>query len=187
MKLSTFGFLLAAASQAFYGASALTPTGSYAGSKTIAGQTVQCNVNVIDENTMDLSIGGIISLTCPEEAYHMTGDSIFVDGASTAGNCVHDALADNKVTLKSIVFTESSDQIVVSVKYSVMNIDIILTKGGLVLPMVTLAATPTGRKSKPAHKRPHLRLKNANQPSLPRSPPPPPQTTPVPRPSSARP
>ena len=81
-----------------------------------------------------MSIGGIVSVTCPDEAFHMAGDDgqhIVLDGINTPGNEIYKELALNKVTLKSVVFNASSDQIVVTLKKGLIELALVLTKGGL--------------------------------------------------------
>ncbi|GMI02426.1 hypothetical protein TrVE_jg2891 [Triparma verrucosa] len=107
---------------------ATTPSGAYSGSKTVLGQTINAMVSANTDTSMDLSISGVISLSCTDEAYHLDGSDIVVDNIAQAGDCAHDALEENGVTLKGVTYDESSDTITVSVKYSVMSIDLVLTK-----------------------------------------------------------
>ncbi|GMH91538.1 hypothetical protein TL16_g12087, partial [Triparma laevis f. inornata] len=108
-----------------------TPSGAYSGSKTVLGQTINAMVSANTDTSMDLSISGVISLSCSDEAYHLDGSDIIVDNIDQAGDCAHDALEENGVTLKGVTYDESSDTITVSVKYSVMSIDLVLAKASV--------------------------------------------------------
>lgn len=44
-----------------------------------------------------------------------------------AGDCTHDALAENKITLDAIAYDSTANSLDVAVKYSVAKIDIKLT------------------------------------------------------------
>ncbi|GMI29521.1 hypothetical protein TeGR_g247 [Tetraparma gracilis] len=129
---------------------ASAPEGSYAGSKTILGETINAAVAINDDSTLDFTISGVIDIDCAGEEYTMSGDDISVTHVTESGDCAHDALDDNSVTLKSITYDEDKDEITVSVKYSVMSVDITLTKTGLLgwkvtsKPVKVLTATPTG-------------------------------------------
>ena len=43
-------------------------------------------------------------------------------------DCAKQALEENKVTLKKIAYDEAANEITVSVKYTVVNVDIVLTQ-----------------------------------------------------------
>ena len=120
------------------------PSGAYSGSKTVLGQTINTMVSVNSETSMDLTISGVISLSCSDEAYHLDGKDVIVDNIGTAGDCTHDALEENGVSLQSVTYDDSADTITVSVKYSVMSIDMVLSKTGEFQTIVTLLDTPEG-------------------------------------------
>ena len=63
---------------------------------------------------------------CSGEEFTLSGDEVTVDHITEAGDCAHDALDDNNVELKGITYDESKDEITVSVKYSVLSLDIVL-------------------------------------------------------------
>ena len=91
---------------------------------------------------MEFVIGGVIDIDCKDEAYTYDGAStITLDNVGTAGDCAHDALESNKVTLKSISYDNGSDEITVSVKYSVLSLDVVLSKSGAVT-VITTDSTP---------------------------------------------
>ena len=108
-----------------------TPSGAYSGSKTVLGQTINAMVSANTATSMDLSISGVISLSCTDEAYTLSGSDITIDNIDQSGDCAHDALEENGVTLKGVTYDESADTITVSVKYSVMSIDILLSKSSV--------------------------------------------------------
>lgn len=79
------------------------------------------------DQSMDLKITGPASIDCSNEACTISNDKITITNAGTAGDCVHDQLAKNHVTLQSITYNESEDSIQVSVKYTFVPITIKLT------------------------------------------------------------
>ena len=103
------------------------PLGSYVGSKTVFGETIGAAVNVRDGQIMDFSITGAFVVNCADEAYVMNENEILMTDIGLVGDCAHDALADNGVTLTSIVYDGTNDQITVSVKYSIAKIDMVLS------------------------------------------------------------
>lgn len=108
--------------------SSQTPNGIYTGSKTIFGESINGIVNVKDTKTLDFSITGDFTLDCKDEAYSMVDDEILLSNINVVGDCTHDALVDNKITLEEIIFIPDTNEIVVSVKYALLNLDIVLTK-----------------------------------------------------------
>jgi len=129
---------------------ATTPTGIYAGSKTVLGETINAQVTIESATSLEFTISGLIDIDCIGEEYTMSGSDISITHITESGDCAHDALADNSVTLKGITYNDSSDEITVSVKYSVMSIDLTLSKTGAIgwkitsLPPLSLSAAPTG-------------------------------------------
>jgi hypothetical protein len=109
----------------FFGASL---GGLYKGSKTLFGETINAAVNVKNSTHCDFQISGDISLDCYDEAYSLNGNQLVLDDVGITGDCAHDALADNKIDLKSIVYDAATDTIRVTVKYSIATVDIDLSK-----------------------------------------------------------
>ena len=105
------------------------PSGSYCGSKTLFGESIVGVVNLKSMNVLDFTISGDFNINCVDEAYSVSGNQILLTNAGVAGDCTHDALSDNKITLNSITYDDANNQIDVSVKYSVAKIDILLTPG----------------------------------------------------------
>ena len=114
---------------AFFSLSSSQPSGSYCGSKTLFGESIVGVVNLKTSNVLDFTISGDFSINCVDEAYSVSGNQIMLTNVGVAGDCTHDALSDNKITLNSITYDEPNNQIDVSVKYSVAKIDILLTPG----------------------------------------------------------
>ena len=103
-----------------------TPSGSYVGSKTLFGETIGAIVNINDATSLDFTVSGDFTLDCKDESYSVVGDAIVLDDIELVGDCAHDALMDNQITLKGIVYDNTQNQITVSVKYSIANVDIVL-------------------------------------------------------------
>jgi hypothetical protein len=112
----------------FYALTGLvSPSGKYVGSKTVFGETIGASVSFRDSNTLDFAITGAFELNCAGEPYALSGNEIVLLDINEAGDCAHDALADNGVTLNDIVYDGTNNKITVSVKYSVAKIDLVLS------------------------------------------------------------
>jgi len=103
-----------------------SPLGTYIGSKTVFGETVNAAINVKDTEKLDFSISGDFVLNCKDEYYSYADGKIVLDDLEIVGDCAHDALVDNQITLKDILFDQTLNQITVSVKYSIMTLDILM-------------------------------------------------------------
>ena len=106
------------------------PNGLYTGSKSLFGETINALVNLKTVNTLDFAISGDFTLDCKDEHYTVSGNEIVLSDIGMVGDCAHDALTDNGITLKSITYDTANDKITVSVKYSIANVDVVLTKQG---------------------------------------------------------
>jgi len=105
------------------------PDGEYSGTKKILGETITASVTFGDDLTLNFDLTGPLTIDCTNEAYTIASDgTISVTDINTAGDCLHDALASNDVTLKGIKYATDSDTITVSVKYSFLTESITLTK-----------------------------------------------------------
>jgi len=112
----------------FYALTGLaSPSGKYVGSKTVFGETIGASVSFRDSNTLDFAITGAFELNCAGEPYAVSGNEIVLLDIDEAGDCAHDALADNGVTLNDIVYDGTNNKITVSVKYSIAKIDLVLS------------------------------------------------------------
>jgi hypothetical protein len=117
------GYFLTFLSSLFGG----VPSGSYCGSKTILGETIGAVVNFQDAQFLDFAISGDFALDCHNEAYSQSGADILLRDIGVSGDCAHDALSENKITLQHITYDSASNTIDVSVKYSVLKLSIPLT------------------------------------------------------------
>lgn len=113
-------------SRYFHAFSQAVPSGSYAGSKTVLGEKVSATIKIDNSTELEIGISGVISLSC-SEAYTYSSGTITLPNDGTPGDCVHDALAKNNVKLDSVKYDTSSDEITVSVKYSFLAINVVLT------------------------------------------------------------
>jgi len=113
------------------------PAGTYKGSKSVLGQSVDATVTVVDSTHMNLEIEGPISLKCDGEAYSYDGSSaITLPNAGNAGDCVHDALAAHGGSINSITYSASANSIDVKVKVlNFLSVDITLTHQAALLPV----------------------------------------------------
>jgi hypothetical protein len=103
-----------------------TPSGSYSGSKTVFGETIGATVVFQNEQVLDFAITGAFALNCAGESYVVNGNEIVMSDIGKVGDCAHDALDENGVTLTNILYDLTNDQITVSVKYSIAKIDLVL-------------------------------------------------------------
>ena len=116
--------------------SAASPSGTYKGSKSVLGQNVDATVTIVDGSHMNLEIEGPISLKCDGEQYTLSGSSITLPTAGTAGDCIHDALAAHGGSINSITYDSSADSIDVKVKVlNFLSVDLTLTHQSALLPV----------------------------------------------------
>jgi len=104
-----------------------SPTGTYCGSKTVFGETINGKVRFKSPELLDFAISGDFAINCVDEYYVLDGSHIILRDIGVVGDCTHDALSDNKITLDSIMYDSSANQINVAVKYSIAKIDILLS------------------------------------------------------------
>ena len=111
---------------------ATVPSGLYSGSKSLFGETINAVVDLKSATTLDFGITGDFTFAtladCKDELYTISLPNILITNIDVVGDCAHDALTDNKIILKGIVYNSATDIITVSVKYSLANVDIVLTK-----------------------------------------------------------
>ena len=111
----------------FHSALLRGPAGTYCGTKTVFGESISGVVDLKTSTLLDFTISGDFCIYCMDEAYSVNGNQILFTDINTPGDCTHDALSDNKITLNSITYDEALNQIDVSVKYSIAKLDILLT------------------------------------------------------------
>lgn len=92
-----------------------SPSGQYEGSKAVLGVDITCDMRV--RSTVDIVISGPISLECDNESYTFEGTILTLDDVDENGDCVHDQLKKEDVTLKSITYDAPSDVLTLNVKY----------------------------------------------------------------------
>ena len=113
---------------------AATPSGTYKGSKTVLGQTINAVVTVDDSTHLDLQLSGATTVDCKQEGYTYDSSSkITLPGLNTAGDCVHDALAGAKlpITIKSIEYSQSGDDVEIKAGVSFLTVTVTLSKSAL--------------------------------------------------------
>lgn len=104
-----------------------SPSGTYCGSKTLFGETINGQVRFKSPELLDFAISGDFAINCADEYYAVDGSQIILRDIGVVGDCTHDALSDNKISLDSITYDSSANQIDVSVKYSIAKINILLS------------------------------------------------------------
>ena len=103
-----------------------SPVGKYCGSKTVFGETINGVVNFKTSDMLDFAISGDFTINCADEYYSLSGSQVVLRDIGVAGDCTHDALADNKITLDAITYDSAANTLDVAVKYSIAKIDILL-------------------------------------------------------------
>ena len=104
-----------------------SPVGKYCGSKTVFGETINGVVTFKSPEILDFAISGDFTINCADEYYSLSGSQVVLRDIGVAGDCTHDALAENKITLDAIAYDSTANSLDVTVKYSVAKIDIKLT------------------------------------------------------------
>jgi hypothetical protein len=103
---------------------AQSPVGKYCGSKSVFGENINGIVTFTSPESLDFEISGDFEIICYDEYYTQSGNQIILPDIDLVGNCVHDALVANKVTLNTITYDITTNTIDVSVKYSIAKLDI---------------------------------------------------------------
>ena len=104
------------------------PSGAYCGTKTVFGESITGLVTFKSSSTLDFAITGDFMIGCIDESYSVNGNQIMFTDINIPGDCMHDALSDNEITLNSVTYDDTENTIDVSVKYSIAKIDILLTE-----------------------------------------------------------
>merc|ERR1711907_627484 len=112
------------------GASTGAPSGTYTGEKKILGEDIKASVTIDDSSHMDLVISGAISISCKNEAYSLSGSTVNVPGASKAGDCIHDALQKETLSLEGITYDSGANTVTIKVKKSFIGVTFVLTHTG---------------------------------------------------------
>jgi len=98
------------------------PIGFYEGQKTILKYVVDANMQFEQPNVCGIQIvidAANVNITCTDEEYTMSGNSIELTHVNDEGDCLHDQMKD-VVTLKSITYSKDSNQVTVKVKYKIL-------------------------------------------------------------------
>ena len=122
---------------------ASTPSGTYSGSKSVLGQSITATIKIEDDSHFDFAISGAASIDCDDESFSLSSDGTFtIPGATTTGDCLEKALDKNDVSIKSVTYDATSDEITVSVKYEgFLSISVVLTKQSSVEAHTTFFST----------------------------------------------
>ena len=104
-----------------------SPIGTYCGSKNVFGETVNGVVRFKSPELLDFVISGDFTIDCSDEYYSVDGSNVVLRDIGLDGDCTHDALTDNQITLNSITYDAAYNKLEVSVKYSIAKLDIELT------------------------------------------------------------
>lgn len=86
-------------------------------------------MSIIDGTHLKFKVSGAATADCENEVYALSGSTINIPGASTSGDCVHDALEQNGAKLDSSTYDSSADTIKVKVT-KIIAVTITLTKAG---------------------------------------------------------
>jgi len=108
-------------------ASLAAPTGAYSGSKSVLGEKIDATFT-FGTATMVVAISGAISVDCKAEAYTFAAPKVDITNIGKAGDCVHDTLAKEKVSIEDVEFSSSADALSVTAKYGFLPITFTLSK-----------------------------------------------------------
>merc|ERR1719486_1879262 len=97
-----------------------TLSGTYKGTTKKLGETVTGTVTIQADNHFDITVAasGVakVDVNCKGEEYKLASDgTVTLPNVNTKGNCLHDALEENKVTLKKVTYDSKKDTINISV------------------------------------------------------------------------
>ena len=100
-----------------------SPAGTYYGKIKKLGETVEATVIMNSPTSAEIIVHGYglmdVDVDCPDEEYSYAEGSgvIVLPNIETDGDCGHDQLKENGVTLKSVTYDESKDQITVDANF----------------------------------------------------------------------
>ena len=106
------------------------PSGTYTGSKSVLGKSITATLKIDGATAFDLGITGAATLSCANEAYSYNAgsSSLQLPNIAKTGDCIHDALAKQSASIKSITYDAGADTISVTVKKSFLSLVLVLTK-----------------------------------------------------------
>merc|ERR1711934_821993 len=112
-------------------AAGAAPSGTYTGEVKELGADVKATLTIVDTShiDVDVEVSGIVtvSVNCKKEQYNLSGSTVVLPNLSKPGDCLHDDLAKDTVTLKSVTYDASDDSITISV-HKILNISVKLKK-----------------------------------------------------------
>eukprot|EP00299_Pterocystis_sp_00344_P016495 c8276_g1_i1.p1 GENE.c8276_g1_i1~~c8276_g1_i1.p1 ORF type:complete len:294 (+),score=61.08 c8276_g1_i1:1-882(+) len=103
--------------------SAQGPNGVYKATKSVLGVQVVAVISIDSPTVFNFTITGPVSIDCANEAYTYNADgTLTLPNLDKAGDCLHDALAAQSVSLESFKYDATANEIDVSVKYTFLTI-----------------------------------------------------------------
>jgi len=102
------------------------PAGTYKGVKSILGETVTAQITFNGGSTLNFSVTGPVSIVCSGEAYTYANGVVSITNVNTPGDCLYNALSQNKATLKDVTYDTTTDTVTVDLKISVIAVSFTL-------------------------------------------------------------
>jgi hypothetical protein len=116
------------------------PSGTYKGTKSVLGVTVNAEVDITSAAQMSFIITGPASIQCANQAFSVSSDNKVI--LPTSDTCIYDALTQNKLSNLVVTYDPSADEILVSVKEAgIVTVNIVLTHQAV---FRVLLAAPAG-------------------------------------------
>jgi hypothetical protein len=91
------------------------PSGTYVGSKSVLGVSITATVKVDDASTMDFSISGAATVSCPGESYTVSSSGAVVL-PQDKDSCIYTALSKYKLSDLDAQFDASANTITITLK-----------------------------------------------------------------------
>lgn len=134
--LSTLVVAMVLGAEAAAVAVGATPSGTYHGSKSVLGSTIDITVTLESTTEADVKIAGPLTVDCDHEVYNYDGNTgVQLPNKDKAGDCIHDALAKapGGGSLTSLVYAPDTDQITITAKIAFLSVSLVLSKAGSVV------------------------------------------------------
>jgi len=123
-------------------------SGKYSGTKTIVGVEIIASVAFSSDMKVELTLSGPLTIDCADESYTMASDgTISMTNINVDGDCLHDNMASNDVTLKGIKYSSDSDTITVTVKYKFLTESLTLSKISKMIAVTDMTGEYSGTKT----------------------------------------
>jgi hypothetical protein len=111
--------------QAVFRVLSTAPAGTYKGSKSILGVTVNAQVVIDSTTAMDLDISGAATISCANQAYTLSSTGVV--GIPSSDTCIYNALTANKLSGLAVTYSATADTVTVAVKEAgVVSVTIVL-------------------------------------------------------------